>query len=169
MFINSLKIIHNFNIIIFENKLKISIGCDHGGFELKLGIIDWLKDSKYIVVDLGNEVYNIDDDYPDFSEVVSRNVVSGKSERGIIICGSGVGACIAANKISGVRASVCHDTYSARQGVEHDNMNILCLGARVIGDQLAKELISAFLGATFLNKSRYNKRLEKIKNLENKK
>ena len=149
--------------------MKISIGCDHGGFELKLGVIDWLKDSKYIVIDLGNNVYNINDDYPDFAEMVSRNVISGKSQRGIIICGSGVGACIAANKISGVRASVCHDTYSARQGVEHDNMNILCLGARVIGDQLAKELISAFLSATFLNKSRYNKRLEKIKNLENKK
>ena len=97
------------------------------------------------------------------------DVISGNSEKGIIICGSGVGACIAANKIKGARASVCHDTYSARQGVEHDNMNILCLGARVIGNELAKELISAFLGATFLNKSRYNKRLEKIKKLENKK
>jgi ribose 5-phosphate isomerase B len=166
--INSLKIIHKFNIIIFENKLKVSIGCDHGGFDLKLIIAAWLKDCKYIVIDLGNEVYNINDDYPDFAERVSRNVVAGNSDKGIIICGSGVGACIAANKIKGARASVCHDTYSARQGVEHDNMNILCLGARVIGEQLAKELISAFLGATFLNESRYNKRLEKIKNLENK-
>lgn len=149
--------------------MKVSIGCDHGGFDLKLVIINWLKEQKINVIDLGNEVYNIDDDYPDFAEKVSRNVVSGISNKGIIICGSGVGACIAANKIKGARASVCHDTYSARQGVEHDCMNILCLGARVIGEQLAKELISAFLNATFLNELRYNKRLEKIKDLENKK
>jgi len=149
--------------------LKVSIGCDHGGFDLKLVIVKWLMDKKFIVIDLGNEVYNIDDDYPDYAEKVSIDVVSGNSDRGIIICGSGVGACIAANKINGARASVCHDTYSARQGVEHDNMNILCLGARVIGEQLAKELISAFLGATFLDEPRYNKRLVKIKNLENKK
>ena len=166
---NSHKIIHKFNVIILENKLKVSIGCDHGGFDLKLVIAEWLKDNKFIVIDLGNEVYNINDDYPDFAERVSRNVVAGISDKGIIICGSGVGACIAANKILGARASVCHDTYYARQGVEHDNMNILCLSARVIGEQLAKELISAFLSATFLNESRYNKRLEKIKNLENKK
>ena len=119
--------------------MKVSIGCDHGGFDLKLIIVEWLKENNFIVIDLGNEVYNIDDDYPDFAEKVSRNVVSGESEKGIIICGSGVGACIAANKIKGARASVCHDTYSARQGVEHDNMNILCLGARVIGEELAKE------------------------------
>ena len=149
--------------------MKVSIGCDHGGFDLKLVIVKWLMDKKFIVIDLGNEVYNIDDDYPDYAEKVSIDVVSGNSDRGIIICGSGVGACIAANKINGARASVCHDTYSARQGVEHDNMNILCLGARVIGEQLAKELISAFLGATFLDEPRYNKRLVKIKNLENKK
>jgi ribose 5-phosphate isomerase B len=149
--------------------LKVSIGCDHGGFDLKLVVSNWLRDNNYNVIELGNEVYNIDDDYPDFAERVSRNVVSGKSNKGIIICGSGVGACIAANKIKGARASVCHDTYSARQGVEHDDMNILCLGARVIGEELAKELISAFLGATFLDELRYNKKLEKIKNLENKK
>jgi ribose 5-phosphate isomerase B len=149
--------------------LKVSIGCDHGGFDLKLVVSNWLRDNKFNVIDLGNQVYNIDDDYPDFAEMISRNVVSGKSNKGIIICGSGVGACIAANKINGARTSVCHDTYSARQGVEHDDMNILCLGARVIGEELAKELISAFLGATFLDELRYNKKLEKIKNLENKK
>jgi ribose 5-phosphate isomerase B len=148
--------------------MKISIGCDHGGFDLKLIIINWLAKKNYIVIDLGNKVYNIDDDYPDFAEKVSRNVVNGNSEKGIIICGSGVGACIAANKIKGARASVCHDSYSARQGVEHDDMNILCLGARVIGVELAKELILAFLGATFLNETRYNVRLEKIRKLENK-
>lgn len=149
--------------------MKVSIGCDHGGYDLKLVIAEWLKNNQYFIIDLGNAVYNIDDDYPDFAEKVAKNVVSGESDKGIIICGSGVGACIAANKISGARASVCHDTYSARQGVEHDNMNILCLGARVIGEKLALELISAFLGATFLNESRYNRRLEKIKKLENKK
>ena len=148
--------------------MKVSIACDHGGFDLKFLIVDWLKENNYTVIDLGNEVYNIDDDYPDFAERVAKNVTFGDSERGIIICGSGVGACIAANKIKGVRASVCHDTYSARQGVEHDNMNILCLGARVIGEKLADELIAAFLGATFLNEPRYKKRLDKIKKLENK-
>ena len=146
--------------------MKVSIGCDHGGFDLKLVITEWLMNNQYFIIDLGNEVYNIDDAYPDFAEKVARNVISGESDKGIIICGSGVGACITANKIAGARASVCHDTYSARQGVEHDNMNILCLGARVIGEKLALELVSAFLGATFLNESRYNRRLEKIKKLE---
>jgi ribose 5-phosphate isomerase B len=103
--------------------LKISLGSDHGGFELKLVIAGWLKNSKYIIFDVGNEVYNMDDDYPDFAKKVASNVVSGTADKGIIICGSGVGACIAANKISGARASVCHDTYSAMQGVEHDDMN----------------------------------------------
>ena len=147
--------------------MKVSIGCDHAGYDLKLIIIKWLAEKNFIVIDVGNKVYNLDDDYPDFAEKVSRNVVSGNSEKGIIICGSGVGACIAANKIKGARASICHDTYSARQGVEHDDMNILCLGAKVIGEQLAKELILTFLGATFLNETRYNIRLEKIKKLEN--
>ncbi|MDR3611595.1 MAG: ribose 5-phosphate isomerase B [Ignavibacteriaceae bacterium] len=149
--------------------MKISIACDHGGYELKLFIIKWLKENNHSIIDLGNEVYNINDDYPDFSEKIARHVVSGNSDKGIVICGSGVGACIAANKIKGARASVCHDTYSARQGVEHDNMNILCLGARIIGVELAKELVVAFLNATFINEFRYNKRLEKINILENKK
>lgn len=149
--------------------MKISIACDHGGFDLKLFIIKWLKEKNYSVIDLGNEVYNPDDDYPDFAEKVAANIITGNSDKGIIICGSGVGACIAANKIKGARASVCHDTYSAHQGVEHDNMNILCLGARIIGEELSKELILAFLNATFFNEIRYNKRLEKINILENKK
>ena len=149
--------------------LRVALAADHGGFVLKTSLIPWLESQEYEILDLGAEIFNAADDYPDFAERVSRNVVSGKSNKGIIICGSGVGACIAANKINGARASVCHDTYSARQGVEHDDMNILCLGARVIGEELAKELILAFLGATFLDELRYNKRLEKIKNLENKK
>ena len=149
--------------------MKVSIACDHGGFELKNLLTAWLKENNYIVSDLGNNVFNPDDDYPDFAEKVAVDVVSGNSDKGIIICGSGVGACIAANKISGAKASVCHDTYSARQGVQHDNMNILCLGARIIGIELAKELVSAFLNATFINEIRYNRRLKKINLLENKK
>jgi ribose 5-phosphate isomerase B len=149
--------------------LKISIASDHGGFDLKLFIVKWLKENNYIVIDLGNDVYNKDDDYPDFAELIARHILAGNSDKGIVICGSGVGACVAANKIKGARASVCHDTYSARQGVEHDNMNILCLGARIIGEELAKELILTFLNATFFNEFRYNKRLEKINILENKK
>jgi ribose 5-phosphate isomerase B len=148
--------------------VKVSIACDHGGFDLKQHIAGWLKENNYYVIDLGNEVFNIDDDYPDFAERVAVNITSGDSDKGIVICGSGVGACIAANKIKGARASVCHDTYSAKQGVEHDNMNILCLGARVIGEQLAIELVSSFLIATFLPEPRYKRRLAKINKLENK-
>ena len=148
--------------------MKVSIACDHGGFDLKNVLAGWLRDNNYYVIDLGNEVFNINDDYPDFAEKVARSIVSGESERGIVICGSGVGACIAANKIKGAWAAVCHDTYSARQGVEHDNMNILCLGARIIGVELAKEVVPAFLGATFLARGKYKRRLEKIIKLENK-
>jgi len=149
--------------------LKVCIACDHGGYDLKKIIAGWLKENNYILFDLGNEVFDINDDYPDFAERVGKNIISGDSERGIIICGSGVGVCIAANKIKGCRASVCHDTYSARQGVEHDDMNILCLGARIIGDELAKELVKAFLGATFIDEGKYKRRLNKINKLENKK
>ena len=149
--------------------MKVSVACDHGGFNLRNVIILWLKKNKYNIIDLGNEVFNIDDDYPDFAEKTARNVVSGNSDRGIVICGSGVGACIAANKIRGARASVCHDSYSARQGVEHDNMNILCLGARVIGEQLAIDLVSEYLRATFIEEPKYKRRLNKIIKLENNK
>jgi ribose 5-phosphate isomerase B len=149
--------------------LKVSLACDHGGFYLKKFIAEWLNKNNFYVIDLGNEVYDIDDDYPDFAEKAAWDVVSGSSDRAIVICGSGVGACITANKVKGARASVCHDTYSARQGVEHDNMNILCLGARIIGEQLALELVKAFLGAAFINVPRYNHRLDKINKLENNK
>jgi ribose 5-phosphate isomerase B len=146
-------------------KLSIAFGADHGGFTLKNDILKRIQDS-YEVLDLGAHTFNSADDYPDFACAVARVVASGKAERGIIICGSGVGACIVANKIPGIRACLCHDTYSARQGVEHDNMNILCLGARIIGIELAAEIVTAFLGARFSAEERHCRRLEKILAIE---
>ena len=130
--------------------MKVSIAADHGGYELKFDVVEWLKELKqYTLIDLGNEVYNENDDYPDFAERVAKNVTKGDSDRGILICGSGVGVSIAANKIRNAKAAVCHDLYSAHQGVEHDNMNIICLGAQIIDFDFAKELITAFLEAKF--------------------
>ncbi len=146
---------------------SLGISADHGGFSMKEALVSWLMEQGYDVCDLGATEFNPDDDYTDFAQAVGFKVALGYNQRGIIICGSGVGACITANKISGVRASVCHDTYSARQGVEHDDMNILCLGARIIGLELAKEIVTAFLNARFLQKERYLRRLRKIVALEN--
>jgi ribose 5-phosphate isomerase B len=142
--------------------MKVAIAADHGGFSLKEELVKRLAKS-YEINDLGAARYDTDDDYPDFAFAVARAVTSGRAERGIIICGSGVGAGIAANKIKGARAAVCHDTYSAHQGVEHDNMNILCLGSRVIGPSLAAELATTFLNASFNSKDpKYQRRLNKI-------
>jgi len=146
--------------------LKIALAADHGGFELKNNILSLLKEKEYDVLDLGNKKYDPSDDYPDFAILLAKAVASSQVNRGILICGSGVGACITANKIKGVRASVCHDVYSAHQGVEHDDMNILCLGARIIGNKLAEDLVFAFINAKFQKKERYIRRLEKVKNLE---
>jgi len=146
--------------------LKIALAADHGGFELKNNILSLLKEKEYDVLDLGNKKYDPSDDYPDFAILLAKAVASSQVNRGILICGSGVGACITANKIKGVRASVCHDVYSAHQGVEHDDMNILCLGARIIGNKLAEDLVFAFINAKFQEKERYIRRLEKVKNLE---
>ena len=146
--------------------MKIAIASDHGGFELKNFLFNWLKGNNFDITDLGNKVYDKEDDYPDFADKLAKYVSSGKADRGIVICGSGVGACVAANKTKGVRACVCHDTYSAHQGVEHDDMNVLCLGARVIGDELAKELVTAFLRAAFINEGRFKRRFEKLSKLE---
>lgn len=148
--------------------MKITIAADHGGFELKNKIVEWLKKENYEINDLGNHIYDAKDDYPDFAIAVAKEVSGGNADKGIVICGSGVGACIAANKFKGVRACVCHDTYSAKQGVEHDDMNILCLGARVIGENLAKDLVSSFLNAKFIKEERFIRRLEKVIKLENK-
>jgi ribose 5-phosphate isomerase B len=147
--------------------LKIAIASDHGGYELKNYLINWLQGKKIEIIDLGNHVYDKKDDYPDFVRVLAEAVAAGKAEKGIAICGSGVGASITANKVKGARASVCHDTYSAHQGVEHDKMNILCIGARIIGVELAKELVSAFISAEFINEDRFKRRINKIIELEN--
>jgi len=149
-------------------KLKIAIASDHGGFELKQYLVEWLIKENYEIIDLGNHLYQGDDDYTDFADAVAKAIAGGKAERGIAICGSGVGACVTANKTRGVRACVCHDTYSAHQGVEHDNMNVLCLGARIIGDELAKELVTAFLNAKFINEGRFKRRSDKLDKVENK-
>ncbi|MFH1003466.1 MAG: ribose 5-phosphate isomerase B [Chloroflexota bacterium] len=147
-------------------KRRVALGADHGGFALKEALLPWLTGQGYPVMDIG--AYHLDtaDDYPDFAEAVARAVVSGQAPCGILICGSGVGASIAANKVPGVRAALCHDTYTAHQGVEHDDMNVLCLGAWVVGAELAKELVAAFLGASFGSEARYRCRLEKVLKLE---
>jgi ribose 5-phosphate isomerase B len=147
--------------------MKIVIGADHGGFELKNYLVEILRKDNFMVIDEGNLVFDPKDDYPDFAIKVANSVASGKTERGIVICGSGVGASVAANKIKGIRACLCHDTYSAHQGVEHDAMNVLCLGARIIGTELAKELVFSFLNAKFIKEERFQRRLEKINNLDN--
>lgn len=145
--------------------MRIAIGVDHGGFPLKGPILDYLATAGHEVLDLGT--HNTDRvDYPDYAKAVGEAVLRGEAERGIIICGSGVGACVAANKLPGIRAGLCHDTYSAHQGVEHDNINVLCLGARVIGVALALELVQAFIGATFSGKERYRRRLAKVAEME---
>lgn len=144
----------------------IAFGADHGGFPLKENMVPWLEGLGYEVMDLGAHSLDPTDDYPDFAEVVAQAVVSGKAERGIIICGSGVGACVAANKVPGIRASVCHDLYSARQGVEHDELNVLSLGARVVGLDLAKQLVAEFLNARFTGEERHLRRLAKVNAIE---
>jgi ribose 5-phosphate isomerase B len=145
--------------------MKIAVGVDHGGFPLKQTIIDELGRLGHEVLDLGTDSA-ASVDYPDYAAAVGRAVVGGQAERGIIVCGSGVGACVAANKINGVRACLCHDTYSAHQGVEHDDMNVLCLGARIIGPALAEELVGAFLSAEFNRDERFVRRLNKVIPLE---
>jgi RpiB/LacA/LacB family sugar-phosphate isomerase len=145
--------------------MRIVVGADHAGFELKEVLAAYLRHRGHEVVDIGT---NSDDpvDYPDYAEALSQAVLDGRAERGLLICGSGVGASVAANKIPGVRAGLCHDTYSARQGVEHDDMNVLVLGARVIGIEVARELLDNFLGAQFNGEERHRRRVEKIKALE---
>jgi ribose 5-phosphate isomerase B len=146
--------------------MKIAIGADHGGFSLKQAIVDELEKLGHTVVDCGAMGYDAQDDYPDFVRAVGAAIQRGDAERGIILCGSGVGASIAATKMRGIRAALCHDTYSAHQGVEHDNMNVLCLGARIIGDELARELVRAFLSAKFNPSERFQRRLNKVLEIE---
>lgn len=147
--------------------MKLVIGSDHAGFQLKVFIGDFLRAQGHEVLDVGAFNEN-PSDYPDYAEAVGRAVLDKKAERGVLICGSGVGASVAANKLPGIRAGMCHDTYSAHQGVEHDDINVLVLGARVIGVMLAQELVKAFLGAKFSNEERHVRRLGKIRALEGK-
>lgn len=147
--------------------MKIVIASDHGGFPLKAPLVQMLQAEGHEVSDLGPSSPD-PVDYPDYAEAVGRAVQKGEADRGIIVCGSGVGACIAANKLRGIRAALCHDTYSARQSVQHDDANILCLGARVIGVELAFEVVRAFVGARFSGEARHRRRLDKVLALEQK-
>lgn len=148
--------------------MRIAIGADHAGYPLNEKVISALKEAGHDVIDFGTHDGTQPDDYPDYAYKVGRAVQTGEAERGILICGSGVGASVAANKMEGVRACLCHDTYSAHQGVEHDDINILCLGARIIGSELALELVRAFLYAEFTGEERHVRRLAKIAAIENK-
>ena len=146
--------------------MKIAIGTDHGGYPLKTEIIDVLKKAGHEPIDVGAFSIDSQDDYPDFALAVGQAVQSQRAERGIVICGSGVGACVAANKMKGIRAGLCHDTYSAHQGVEHDDMNVLCLGARIIGGEIAREIVIAFAAAKFSGEERHLRRLNKVLKIE---
>ena len=146
--------------------MRIAVASDHGGFDLKKDLAGALAQAGYEVVDMGAHQFDPTDDYPDFAAAIARAVAAGEVERGVLVCGSGVGASIAANKIHGVRAAICHDTYSAHQGVEHDDMNILVLGGRVIGTEVAHELVRAFTGATFSREPRHVRRVNKVKALD---
>jgi ribose 5-phosphate isomerase B len=146
---------------------RIGLASDHGGFELKQEIAKNLRLNNYEVVDFGNNQLKQDDDYPDYVVPMARAVASGEVDRGIAVCGSGVGACVAVNKAKGVRACLINDTFSAHQGVEDDNINIICLGGRVLGQALAWELVKTFLSAQFSGAERHVRRLAKVEELEN--
>jgi ribose 5-phosphate isomerase B len=151
---------------IVEIMMRVAVASDHGGFDLKGKISKYIESLGYLVIDLGTDS-PASVDYPDFAKRIGYAIRNDEAERGVLICGSGVGASIAANKIRGIYAAVCHDTYSAHQGVEHDNMNVLCLGARVVGEELAKELVGSFLSAQFLaDEERHVRRVNKIYKLE---
>ena len=145
--------------------MRIAIGSDHAGFSLKGTLVGALRDGGHEVVDVGTDSAAAVD-YPDYAEAVAVAVRRGEVDRGVMVCGSGVGASVAANKVPGVRAAVCHDTYSAHQGVEHDHMNILVLGARIVGAALAVEVLEAFLGTRFSDEERHRRRVGKIRRLE---
>ncbi len=146
--------------------MKIAIGADHGGYALKGILIAELQELGHSVLDCGAHELDRTDDYPDLALAVAQAVQHGDAARGIVVCGSGVGASVAANKVRGIRAAICHDTYSAHQGVEHDDLNVLCLGARVVGDEVARELVRAFVSATFSQEERHVRRLNKVLDIE---
>lgn len=147
--------------------MRVAFGSDHTGFELKSKLMALVKGLASEVIDVG-AFDTAPSDYPDYAEALAQVVLDGRADRGVMICGSGVGASVAVNKIPGMRAGLCHDTYSAHQGVEHDNTNVLVLGARIIGDELAKEIVRSFLAAEYTNEERHRRRLSKIAALERK-
>ncbi len=147
--------------------MRVVLGSDHAGFEMKQNILGHVKALGHQVQDVGTDSTS-PVDYPDFAEAVGMAIIRGEADRGILICGSGVGASVAVNKVPGIRAAVCHDCYSAHQGVEHDNMNVLVLGSRVIAAELAHDLVWLFLGAEFSGEERHQRRLAKLQKLENK-
>lgn len=146
----------------------IVLAADHAGYELKEILKRFVTSLGHRVIDAGTCHPELPDDYPDWAEALAERIRNGESNRGILICGSGVGVCVAANKIPGIRAAICHDSYSARQGVEHDDMNVLVLGARIIGTELACDLVRNFLGAAFSHEERHVRRLAKVKAIEQK-
>jgi len=145
--------------------MRVAVGSDHAGYALKEHLASWLAESGHAVYDLGTHS-NDPVDYPDYAAAVGQAVLDGRADRGIIICGSGAGASIAANKLQGIRAGVAHDGYSAHQMVEHDDVNVLCLGSRVVGQALAEDLVKTFIGAKFSREDRHVRRLDKIRALE---
>ena len=147
--------------------MKIAIGADHAGYPLKAYLAAYLQQQGHDIVDLGTNDATTSVDYPDFARAVAEQVQAAAVERGIVVCGSGVGASIAANKVTGIYAALCHDTYSAHQGVEHDNMNVICLGSRIVGQALAEEIVNAFIGAQFeADAERHVRRHNKVKAIE---
>ncbi len=147
--------------------MKIAIGADHAGFEMKKDLIGFVEQQGHTVQDVGTFTPDKPDDYPDYAVLVAEQIRGGNVDRGILVCGSGVGVSVAANKFKGIRAGLCHDHYSAHQGVEHDDMNVLVLGSRIIGPMLARDAAEAFLNARFSNEERHVRRLGKVKEIEN--
>jgi len=145
--------------------MRIAIGADHGGFDLKVSIADYLRNTGHTPIDVGTHTSD-PVDYPDLAREVAKSVISGEADRGIMICGSGVGASIASNKFPGIRAATCHDTYSAHQSREHNDANILCMGARVIGLSLAEDIVKTWISSEFSGEARHRKRLDKISAIE---
>ena len=146
--------------------MKIAVAADHAGYLLKQTVVDDIQAAGHEVLDLGTHDPTQPDDYPDFARLACTAVRRGQAQRAVVVCGSGVGVSVAANKFPGIRAGTCHDHYSAHQGVEHDDMNVLCLGARIIGPELAREIVQAFLAATFSGEERHVRRLAKIRQIE---
>jgi ribose 5-phosphate isomerase B len=148
--------------------MRVVVAADHGGYEMKQRLAQVLRDAGHDVLDLGAASYEGADDYPDYARAVGEAIVDGRAERGVLVCGSGAGAAIAANKMRGIRAALAHDTYTAHQMVEHDNANVCCLGARVIGPELAVEIVGVFMAARFTGEERHVRRLAKIAAMEEK-